>query len=439
LKNEKLITKYRTYVDNEISKVYTDNNLTVLKEFKNLTETLTAYDKNRNSLKREKRYADSSYSNGILKSYKNDKLVDEIVFENSMPKLKKMYYDDGNLAFEFPKNYVLEGGNMKKIFIVLTFIFISLLSYSKEPLEVEIKFFKKEKTELSFNKEVALGLIKIKEKNNPRYEKFLDYIDNNLQKKGKVKYSTNLNFEKICMEIFSEDNKLLCEIKLPDEFSNILNEYLSFTSDKEEAIKFLKETLAQNSNLSITKNNGKIKILEEFNSIQDGHKIKSISEIILKKELNENQKQTLLSLKGKELINKYKNYMESDISKNYTDDKLTSIIEYKNSTLESITIFEENNNFKQEIEYTDSKQLNGTFRRYENDKIIEEIIFENNLPKLKKLYHQNGNLAVEMPVKNGKVDGEVKSYYENGNIQSILYYKNGFLIYENGKPKGVRY
>ena len=75
----------------------------------------------------------------------------------------------------------------------------------------------------------------------------------------------------------------------------------------------------------------------------------------------------------------------------------------------------------------------------EIDKIVEEIIFENNLPKVKKLYHQNGNLAVEMPVKNGKVDGEVKSYYENGNIQSILYYKNGFLIYENGKPKGVRY
>ena len=41
----------------------------------------------------------------------------------------------------------------------------------------------------------------------------------------------------------------------------------------------------------LDKNNGKIKILEEFNSIQDGHKIKSISEIILKKELNENQKQ----------------------------------------------------------------------------------------------------------------------------------------------------
>jgi len=147
----------------------------------------------------------------------------------------------------------------------------------------------------------------------------------------------------------------------------------------------------------------------------------------------------LLSLKGKELINKYKNYIESDISKNYTDGKLISIIEYKNSILESITIFEGNNNFKQEIEYTDSKQLNGTFRRYENDKIVEEIIFENNLPKVKKLYHQNGNLAVEMPVKNGKVDGEVKSYYENGNIQSILYYKNGFLIYENGKPKGVKY
>ena len=131
--------------------------------------------------------------------------------------------------------------------------------------------------------------------------------------------------------------------------------------------------------------------------------------------------------------------MESDISKNYTDGKLISIIEYKNSILESITIFEENNNFKQEIEYADSKQLDGTFRRYENDKIVEEIIFENNLPKVKKLYHQNGNLAVEMPVKNGKVDGEVKSYYENGNIQGILYYKNGFLIHENEKTKGATY
>ena len=116
MKNEKLITKYRTYVDNEISKVYTDNNLTILKEFKNLTETLTAYDKNRNSLKREKRYTDSSYSNGILKSYKNDKLVDEIVFENSMPKLKKMYYDDGNLAFEFPLKDGKIHGEAKKYY-----------------------------------------------------------------------------------------------------------------------------------------------------------------------------------------------------------------------------------------------------------------------------------------------------------------------------------
>ena len=44
------------------------------------------------------------------------------------------------------------GGKMKKVLIIFTFVFISLLSYSKEPLEVEIKFFKKEKTELRFNK-----------------------------------------------------------------------------------------------------------------------------------------------------------------------------------------------------------------------------------------------------------------------------------------------
>ena len=57
------------------------------------------------------------------------------------------------------------GGMMKKIFIVLTFVFISLLSYSKEPLEVEIKIFlKKRKLNWALIKEVALGLIKIKEK-----------------------------------------------------------------------------------------------------------------------------------------------------------------------------------------------------------------------------------------------------------------------------------
>ena len=153
--------------------------------------------------------------------------------------------------------------------------------------------------------------------------------------------------------------------------------------------------------------------------------IKSISEIILKKELNENQKQTLLSLKGKELINKYKNYMESDISKNYTDGKLISIIEYKNSILESITIFEGNNNFKQEIEYTDSKQLNGTFRRYENDKIVEEIIFENSMPKLKKMYYDDGNLAFEFPLKDGKIHGEAKKYYRSGKIREVYSFKNG--------------
>ena len=88
----------------------------MVKEFKNLTETLTIYDKNRSSLKKEKKYTDSNYSNGTLKSYKNDKLVEEIFFENSMPKLKKMYYDDGNLAFEFPLKNGVINGEAKKYF-----------------------------------------------------------------------------------------------------------------------------------------------------------------------------------------------------------------------------------------------------------------------------------------------------------------------------------
>ena len=64
-------------------------------------------------------------------------------------------------------------------------------------------------------------------------------------------------------------------------------------------------------------------------------------------------------------------------------------------------------------------------KSYKNDKLMEEIIFENSMPKLQKMYYDNGNLAIEIPMKNGAINGEVKIYYENGKIKEIIPVKNG--------------
>ena len=56
-------------------------------------------------------------------------------------------------------------------------------------------------------------------------------------------------------------------------------------------------------------------------------------------------------------------------------------------------------------------------------------------------YHPNGNLAVEAPYKNGKLDGVFKSYYENGKLWQTIGYRDGLeegtstTYYENGLKK----
>ena len=95
---------------------------------------------------------------------------------------------------------------MKKILIILTFLFISIFSYSAD---------------IDFNIRVMMGLTKIEENDNPKYKKFLDYIDENLAKKGEVKYSHKLNMDKKAVEFFSEKTSVEAFFKL------ILAEYLT--------------------------------------------------------------------------------------------------------------------------------------------------------------------------------------------------------------------
>ena len=175
----------------------------------------------------------------------------------------------------------------------------------------------------------------------------------------------------------------------------------------------------------ITKNNGKLKLFVEQNMGTNKEKMQVLTETVLKRELTENEKKELLILKNYELLVKYKTYIESEISKVYVNNKLTMVQEFKNLTETSIVYIKNNESIKEEIKYIDNTLSNGTIKSYKNDKLVEEIVFENSMPNLQKSYHDNGNLAFEIPMKNGAINGEVKIYYENGKIKEITPVKDG--------------
>ena len=307
---------------------------------------------------------------------------------------------------------------MKKIFIVLTFIFISLLSFA-DNTNVGVRIpLGEQKVELDPSLKMLMGLTKVE--NDPKYKKLVDYVEENLAKKGIVKYSAAINLKKGAMEIFSENGVLLSEEKLPDEFMTMISFPLNFEDDKEKVKKMLKEAYENPAYVTISKNNGKPKIYMERTMGPAEEKIKIIDEVILKRELTEAEKKELLSLENDKLIEKYKSYIESEISKGYQNNKLVMTKEFKNLT-ETAVIYDKNNSsMKMEIKYKDSSLKNGTARSYNNNKLVQEIVFENSTATLLREYHDNGNLATELPA-----NGEAKIFYENGKIKESVPVKNG--------------
>ena len=307
---------------------------------------------------------------------------------------------------------------MKKIFIVLTFIFISLLSFA-DNTNVGVRIpLGEQKVELDNNLKFLLGLTKVE--NDPKYKKLVDYVEDNLTKKGIVKYSGAINLKKGAMEIFSENGVLLSEEKLPDEFMTMISFPLNFEDDKEKVKKMLKEAYENPAYVTISKNNGKPKIYMERTMGPAEEKIKIIDEVILKRELTEAEKKELLSLENDKLIEKYKSYIESESSKGYQNNKLIITKEFKNLTETAVMYDKDNSSVKMEIKYKDNSLKNGTARSYTNNKLVQEMVFENSTAILIREYHDNGNLATELPA-----NGEAKIYYENGKIKESVPVKNG--------------
>jgi len=307
---------------------------------------------------------------------------------------------------------------MKKIFIVLTFVFISLLSFA-DNTNVGVRIpLGEQKVELDPSLKMLMGLTKVE--NDPKYKKLVDYVEENLDKKGVAKYSAAINLKKGAMEVFSENGTLLDEEKLPDEFMTMVSLPLNFEEGKEKVKKMLKEAYENPTYVTISKNNGKPKIYMERTMGPAEEKIKIIDEVILKRELTEAEKKEMLTLKNDELIAKYKSYIEIESSKGYQNNKLVMTKEFKNLTETAVIYDKDNNSMKMEIKYKDNSLKNGTARSYTNNKLTQEMVFENSTAILIREYHDNGNLATELPA-----NGEAKIYYENGKIKESIPIKNG--------------
>ena len=309
---------------------------------------------------------------------------------------------------------------MKKILIILTFLFVSIFAYSDSAISYS------KSVNIDFDVRVMMGLTKIEENDNPKYKKFLNYIDENLAKKGEVKYSHKLNMDKKVVEFFSEKGELLLTENLPKEFLDIIDNSIRVAVNKEEIKKTIKNIYEDPyTHVTISKYKENLILFTEENMVNRG-KIKNTISVVLKRELTDNEKNELIYLKDNnndEFFKKYRTYLESETTKTYINDKLELFQEIKGLT--ETTILYKNETSKVVIEYTDSSHLSSVAKEYRNDRLLKEIFVKNKDIVLEKEYYANGKLAREIPLKDGLINGEAKDYYENGKIRSTATFVNG--------------
>ena len=308
---------------------------------------------------------------------------------------------------------------MKKFLIILIFLFVPIFAYSDSAFSYS--------ADVDFDIRVMMGLTKIEKNDNQKYKKFLDYIDENLAKKGEVKYSHKVNMDKKVVEFFSEKGELLLAENLPKEFLDIVDRSIKVAVNKEEIKKTIKNIYEDPyTYVTISKYKENLILFTEQNMVNRG-KIKNTMSVVLKRELTNNEKNELIYLKNNdsdEFFKKYRTYLESETTKTYINDKLELFQEIKGLT-ETIILYGKNEVSKEVLEYTDSSRLSSVDKEYRNDRLLKETFVKNKEIVLEKEYYANGKLAREIPLKDGLINGEAKDYYENGKIRSTATFING--------------
>ncbi|WP_339019992.1 toxin-antitoxin system YwqK family antitoxin [Fusobacterium animalis] len=301
---------------------------------------------------------------------------------------------------------------MKKFLIILIFLFVSIFSYSAD---------------IDFNIRVMMGLTKIEEKDNPKYKKFLNYIDENLAKKGEVKYSHKVNIDRKVVKFFSEKGEILLTENLPKEFLDIVDNSIKVAVNKEEIKKTIKNIYEDPyTHVSISKYKENLILFTEEDMVNRG-KIKYTMSVVLKRELTDNEKNELIYLKDNnddEFFKKYRTYLDSETTKTYINDKLELFQEIK-GLIETTILYKKNEVSKVIVEYSDNNRINSVVKSYKNDRLLKETFIKNKKIVLEKEYYASGKLAREIPLKDGLISGEVKDYYENGKIRSTTTFIDG--------------
>ena len=301
---------------------------------------------------------------------------------------------------------------MKKILIILIFLFISIFSYSAD---------------IDFDIRVMTRLTKIEETDNPKYKKFLNYIDENLAKKNEVKYSHKVNIDRKVVEFFSEKGEILLTENLPKEFLDIVDRSIRVAENKEEIKKIIKNIYEDPyTYVSISKYKENLILFTEQNMVNRG-KIKNTMSVVLKRELTDNEKNELIYLKkndNDEFFKKYRTYLDSETTKTYINDKLELFQEIKGLT-ETTILYKKNEVSKVIVEYSDNNRINSVVKKYKNDRLLKETFIKNKEIVLEKEYYASEKLAREIPIKDDLINGEVKDYYENGKIRSTTNFVNG--------------
>ncbi|ASG31904.1 hypothetical protein CBG60_10885 [Fusobacterium animalis] len=272
-----------------------------------------------------------------------------------------------------------------------------------------------------------MGLTKIEEKDNPKYKKFLNYIDENLAKKGEVKYSHKVNIDRKVVKFFSEKGEILLTENLPKEFLDIVDNSIKVAVNKEEIKKTIKNIYEDPyTYVSISKYKENLILFTEEDMVNRG-KIKYTMSVVLKRELTDNEKNELIYLKDNnddEFFKKYRTYLDSETTKTYINDKLELFQEIKGLT-ETTILYKKNEVSKVIVEYSDNNRINSVVKSYKNDRLLKETFIKNKKIVLEKEYYASGKLAREIPLKDGLINGEVKDYYENGKIRSTATFIDG--------------
>ena len=310
---------------------------------------------------------------------------------------------------------------MKKILVLLIFLFVSILTYS------DLAFSYSKSVNIDFDIGIMMGLTKVEKNNNQRYKKFLNYIDENLAKKNEVKYSHKLNMDKRVVEFFSEKGDILLTEELSKEFLDIIDNSIRVAVNKEEIKKTIKNIYEDPyTYVSISKYKENLILFIEENMVNRG-KIKNTISVVLKRELTDDEKNDLIYLKDNnsdEFFKKYRTYLESETTKTYINDKLEFFQEIRGLT-DTAILYKKNEVSKEVLEYTDANRLDAVAKEYKNDRLLKEIFYKNKKIVLEKEYYYNEKLAREIPMKDGLIHGEVKDYYENGKIRAIAPFVNG--------------